>query len=570
VGRVADDELENKVLDLLPYGTSVTRRLTVPAAEAALYQPQPCLDLGFVRLVDYMGGDAAIEHAATQGRGRAVYGGPALPEFFDALRTQGMQHPFRFAELKFHIKCPIDAALDIVPCERASVNEYSGRYSVMTDDHYLPSEEDLDGYRKRDGTSFTPEEKRRVTSILKDVYWNALAAYHELVREDGLDFTRELARSILPLANYTEFYWKVSLEDLLRSLDGMQARRPSLAPFAGQLRALAAAVAPEAVASYGRVEHERKLSARPLRLDTEAFRTYTPSKESPYGTSETRRLTVPAAETLLFKPVPVLEHGYVRPTDYMGSDDSIVQAARVSYGKGTRKGSKDEALIRYLDRHWHTTPGEMIEFAWEALAPWMVVRQWIRHRMHDKSRDLLATVGTPYLPQEGKLCKQSRENRQGRGQELSADEKEQVKKLVGGNYERQMMAMRELREMGAPSDLERLAGGVGFFVPWCAKTDRKNMMDYVRLRKDNHAQWEIQEYARAKAEFVKAVAPAAYRSSLDYRLEALTLSRMETAALADIIAGTPVQDACQKHGLKGREQQEFYGKLARLNVPTAK
>jgi thymidylate synthase (FAD) len=336
-----------------------------------------------------------------------------------------------------------------------------------------------------------------------------------------------------------------------------------------QLGVCASALAPQAALAYEYEERGGK-TAHDLKLDVDAFRKYQPSADSPYGESETKRLTVPAAEEQLFKPAPVLD-GYVRPTDYMGSDGSIVQAARVSYGKGTRKGSKDEALIRYLDRHWHTTPGEMIEFAWESLAPWMVVRQWIRHRSQDKSRDLLATTGLPYVPADGKLCKQSRENRQGRGAELSPTELQDAKERITRNYDLQRRTMEELHALGVTPELERLAGGVGFYVPWCVKVDRKNAMDYIRLRKDNHAQWEIQEYARAKTEFIKAVAPAAYQSALDYRLEALMLSRMETGALAAIHAGASIEDACMAHGLKGREQQEFYQKLKRLNLqPPAK
>jgi thymidylate synthase (FAD) len=174
------------------------------------------------------------------------------------------------------------------------------------------------------------------------------------------------------------------------------------------------------------------------------------------------------------------------------------------------------------------------------------------------------------MPADDKLCRQSRENRQGRGPELTPEEKAAAKERIGRNYGRQSEAVRRLHELGATHELQRLACGVGFYVPWCVKTDRKNGMDYVRLRRDNHAQWEIQEYARAKAGFAQTVAPAAWQSATDYRFEAMTLSRMETDALADIIAGTPVPEACSRHGLKDRELREFQAKLERLKRPPAK
>jgi len=290
--------------------------------------------------------------------------------------------------------------------------------------------------------------------------------------------------------------------------------------------------------------------------------------------SETRRPTVPALEELLYQVLPVLDHGFVRVIDYMGDDAAIVQAARVSYGKGTRRVNEDRGLIRYLMRHHHTTPFEMCELKLHCKLPIFVARQWIRHRtanVNEYSGRYSILDREFYLPPADALCVQSTGNRQGRGARLEAERAATVLQLLRDDavrcYEhyQEMLneddAGRPLRP-GEPSlarELARINLTLGFYTQWYWKTDLHNLLHFLLLRGDTHAQEEIRAYARAIADVTRHWVPLAWEAFVDYRLEAMTLSRAERAAVRGLLAGERPDLAAL--GLSKREQDELHAKL---------
>src|SRR5271167_489324 len=244
----------------------------------------------------------------------------------------------------------------------------------------------------------------------------------------------------------------------------------------------------------------------------------------------TLRPTVPALEEYLFTAVPVLDHGFVRVVDYMGDDSAVVQAARVSYGRGTRKTTEDEGLIRYLMRHHHSTPFEMCEIKYHVKLPIFVARQWIRHRtanVNEYSARYSIMDKDFYIPEPAQLAVQSANNRQGRGGVLDGDTAQHVMQLLRDDAEQTFGHYEEMLDadgIGLARELARMNLTLNTYTQWYWKTDLHNLFHFLRLRADEHAQYEIRVYAEAMLETVKAWVPLSYGAFCDYRLGALTFS----------------------------------------------
>jgi len=290
----------------------------------------------------------------------------------------------------------------------------------------------------------------------------------------------------------------------------------------------------------------------------------------------TLRATVPALEEILYEPIPILDHGFVRVIDYMGDDAAVVQAARVSYGRGTKKVLEDQGLIRYLLRHWHTTPFEMAEIKFHVKLPIFVARQWVRHRManlNEYSARYSRLDREFYLPDAATLGVQSSANRQGRGEVLGADEAATVLNLLRADaeqcYDHYAWMLNE-DEAGQPLDsgrsglareLARMNLTLNTYTQWYWKTDLHNLMNFLRLRADAHAQFEIRVYAEAMVDILKRWVPYTHDAFLEYRMNAAQLSATGVAIVRRMLAGEVVEQP--NSGLSKREWNELMVVLGR-------
>ena len=284
----------------------------------------------------------------------------------------------------------------------------------------------------------------------------------------------------------------------------------------------------------------------------------------------TRRATVPALEAMLYEATPVLDHGFVRVIDYMGDDAAVVQAARVSYGRGTRKVSEDAGLIRYLMRHRHSTPFEMCEIKYHVKLPIFVARQWIRHRtanVNEISARYSILDREFYLPAPENLAAQSSVNRQGRGAVLEGPDATRVLDLLRHDamqtYDHYAEMLNENAD-GSPADpdrtglareLARMNLTLNTYTQWYWKTDLHNLLGFLSLRADTHAQYEIRVYAEAMLDSVRAWVPATYAAFQDYRLGAVTFSAPMLAVVRRMLSGEAVDQLAS--GLNKREWAEF-------------
>jgi thymidylate synthase (FAD) len=290
----------------------------------------------------------------------------------------------------------------------------------------------------------------------------------------------------------------------------------------------------------------------------------------------TRRPTVPALEEILYDPLPVLDHGFVRVIDYMGDDAAIVQAARVSYGRGTRRVSEDRGLINYLMRHRHTTPFEMCEIKYHVKLPIFVARQWIRHRtanVNEYSARYSILDNEFYIPAPEHLAAQAQTNRQGRGAVIEGKAAQRVLGLLREDAERAYAGYAELLnedEAGAPRDptwpglareLSRMNLSLNFYTQWYWKIDLYNLMHFLGLRTDPHAQYEIRAYAEAMLETLKRWVPMAYSAFVEYRMNAASISATGLAVIGRMLAGEPVDQGSS--GLSPREWRELMEVLGR-------
>jgi thymidylate synthase (FAD) len=329
------------------------------------------------------------------------------------------------------------------------------------------------------------------------------------------------------------------------------------------------------------------------------------------ATQPTRRATVPALEEILYKPIPVLDHGFVRVIDYMGDDAAIVQAARVSYGKGTKKVSEDRGLINYLLRHRHTTPFEMCEIKFHVKLPIFVARQWIRHRTANvneysarysildrefyvpdrlylddldrnrraqkKIRSVLRRKGQPDLigfTKQAKLehlAAQSIANKQGRQDVLPSEEADLILKRIKAEslraYSTYMGLLNEDAKgevidpdkHGIARELARMVLPANIYTQWYWKVDLHNLLHFLSLRADPHAQYEIRVYAEAMLDIVKRWLPITHDAFVQHRLNSVTLSAKAFEVLRRMATGERVTE--EKSGLGKREWRELMAAL---------
>ena len=265
---------------------------------------------------------------------------------------------------------------------------------------------------------------------------------------------------------------------------------------------------------------------------------------------ETRRATVPALEEILYEPLSVLDHGFVRVIDYMGNDSAIVQAARVSYGQGTKRVRQDAGLIRYLMRNWHTTPFEMCEIKYHVKLPIFVARQWIRHRtanVNEYSARYSILDREFYIPAPENLAAQSKSNRQGRGEVLAGDEAAHVLRLLEEDASRAYDHYEDMlnedidgntldaERSGLARELARMNLSLNFYTQWYWKIDLYNLMHFLWLRSDDHAQYEIRAYADVMLQTLKLWLPLTYDAFMDYRIGAAPLSNKGWAVVRKMI-----------------------------------
>ena len=280
----------------------------------------------------------------------------------------------------------------------------------------------------------------------------------------------------------------------------------------------------------------------------------------------------------MFKPLPVLDHGFVRIIDYMGDDAAIVQAARVSYGKGTTKVSDDAGLLNYLLRHRHSTPFEMCEIKYHIKLPIFIARQWIRHRtanVNEYSARYSVLDREFYIPDQVNLATQSKSNRQGRGEVLEGKEAaaglDLLRDAAENNYNHYVEMLNEdesghiideTRD-GLSRELARMNLTLNTYTQWYWKIDLHNLLHFLSLRADEHAQYEIRVYAEAIMETVKRWCPITYDAFIDHRINSVTLSGKAIQVIKKMIDGVSIDQ--EDSGLSKREWRELMGVLEKLD-----
>lgn len=268
---------------------------------------------------------------------------------------------------------------------------------------------------------------------------------------------------------------------------------------------------------------------------------------------------VPEAEALLDQEIKVLDHGFVRLVDYLGGDQRIVQAARVSYGEGTKTHREDRGLIHYLMRHGHTSPFEQVILTFHAKMPIFVARQWVRHRtarLNEISGRYSVMRDEFYVPEPEQVRMQSQTNRQGRAEvSVTPDLAREVTETMVGDQAQVFRNYESMISAGIAREIARINLPLSLYTEWYWQIDLHNLFHFIRLRLDEHAQYEIRVYAEALAKCAKAVAPAAYEAFEEFELEGVRLSRSELAAVRELIAGKEPTFENE------RRQTEFKAKL---------
>jgi thymidylate synthase (FAD) len=288
------------------------------------------------------------------------------------------------------------------------------------------------------------------------------------------------------------------------------------------------------------------------------------------NTFKTMRPTVDALDEILFDAFPVLDHGFVRVVDYMGDDTSIVQAARVSYGRGTKHSTEDQGLINYLMRHRHSTPFEMCEIKFHVKLPIFVARQWVRHRtanINEYSARYSILDKEFYIPTQDHLAAQSTDNKQGRGDVLSGKYAQDVLEMLKHDalqcYDTYEYLLNEDQKddsrLGLARELARMNLPVNFYTQWYWKIDLHNLFHFLSLRADRHAQYEIRVYADAIFNIVEKWVPFAAQAFLDYRMGGLHLSQKALNVVKRLINGESVDQVTS--GMSPREWRELVASL---------
>lgn len=291
-------------------------------------------------------------------------------------------------------------------------------------------------------------------------------------------------------------------------------------------------------------------------------------KEARGSLEQTRRPTVPALEAILYEPFAVLDHGFIRVIDYMGDDTAVVQAARVSYGKGVKRKLDDVSLIRYLMKNRHTTPFEMAEIKLHIKLPIFVARQWVRHRtanINEISGRYSVLDREFYIPSAETVARQSKTNRQGRGDALSRHKADKVRELLRRESERAYENYQTLLGHGNLGDdqdhldvareLARLSLTLNTYTEWYWKIDLHNLFNFLELRSDLHSQFEIRAYADVIMNVVKTWMPTCFEAFIEFRRDSITLSRQEARTLKLILKNEVITEG--ESGLTEREWMEL-------------
>lgn len=272
-------------------------------------------------------------------------------------------------------------------------------------------------------------------------------------------------------------------------------------------------------------------------------------------------IIVPEAEAILDKEFKVLDKGFVRLIDYLGGDRRIVQAARVSYGQGTKTIREDKGLIDYLISHQHTSPFEQVILTFHCKMPIFIARQWIRHRtarINEISGRYSVMADEFYVPAPDQVKYQSKSNRQGRAEEdVPAELRQKVLDILTGEQKSAYKNYGKLIDNGIARELARINLPLSLYTQWYWQIDLSNLFHFLKLRLDYHAQWEIRQYGKVIAEITKKVAPLAYKAFETHVLNAVTFSGKELQALALQLQG-------KAHKLKGINKTEFEAKILRI------
>ena len=302
-------------------------------------------------------------------------------------------------------------------------------------------------------------------------------------------------------------------------------------------------------------------------------------QEQQSQSNTTKRVTSPELEKVLYEAIPVLDHGFIRVIDYMGDDTSIVQSARVSYGKGTKKVSTDDGLIRYLMRYRHSTPFEMCEIKYHVKLPIFIARQWIRHRtanVNEYSARYSILDKEFYIPAKEQLSAQATNNRQGRGDLITGEQADEVLKILKDdavrtydNYEKMLNerfdgTIIDEKKSGLARELARMNLTLNSYTQWYWKTDLLNLMNFLFLRGDSHAQYEIRVYAEKMLDTVKKWVPITHAAFLDYRVGAAHLSSKGLKIVKSMINGNKV--SYEDSGLSKREWNELMEVIDKKNL----
>lgn len=560
-----------------PYGISITKRLVVMDAEEELYNQKEVetSKSHFVELIDYMGGDAMVERVATAGHGVKIF--PERPEREDFLKhlvAKGIMTPFKSVQLKFRIQCSIKDALHIVYDPKASVNEYSGRYSVMINTAFIPSIE----YIKSRMEGLSESEAQKKAEEAHKLFVESRDANYERYKHlvEDLDLARELSRTPLEINNDTTFVWKMDLLSLIQFVKEKRklfsGRQSTLKGFLDQFEYFAKKVAP---LSLQALNNGQELKLTYPNDDKIIDPTPLPADWEP---KETKRVCVPELEEVMFKRQNYLSHGGVQVADYMGDDRGPVESARISYGTGTKRMLEDRKLLRYLLRHKHTTPFECIELSIEGKTPAFVdPRQARRHRTLDTESFMgEVLVGSDYfMPAREELKHQDRKNRQGRGMSIDDGYKEEILDVLKASYKTQTELVEKLRKLGMDEELIRGVKGVGFYTYIWRTGDMHNWLHFLALRYSPHAQKEIYQFAAIIAEFVKRHSPSSYQALMDYRINAISFTGIDKKMIAallpridfeDVSLYEPLGYTVEKDGVKklNREGVELQKKLLEL------
>ena len=285
------------------------------------------------------------------------------------------------------------------------------------------------------------------------------------------------------------------------------------------------------------------------------------------NTQPTLRAVSQGMEAHLYKAYDVLDHGFIRIIDYMGDDAAICQAARVSYGTGTKSVQNDAGLIRYLMRHWHSTPFEMCEIKLHVKLPIFVARQWIRHRtanVNEYSARYSILDREFYIPAKDQLAAQSTQNHQGRGDVLQGDEAARVLDILKSDsnraYDNYQAMISDEGQQGLARELARMNLPMNMYTQWYWKVDLHNLLHFLRLRADHHAQYEIRVYADAICKVVADWVPAAYAAFEDYRMGGANLSGKAMDCIRRMLKGEDVSQ--ENSGMSAGEWREFKAELA--------